>query len=152
MFKKLALKVLLSPSIVAKGIRLAAGQSAAAIVAMLAQAPGWVQNLVTYLSERLDFEVNEASITVLVGLAITEAIEYFAGRIQGEEIKRVQAASGALQDGWIHTETGKAVERLARKVDEYKANWDRATGEAIRLRKVIAGVPQPKAPNETEPS
>lgn len=114
---KSAMKLFLTPSTVGKLLKYAAGQSAAVVIALLASAPGWLQGIVTYLSEKTGIALDEASLTIFFGLIITAIVQEVVSRLNGIETKNIQKAVDEVEDGWAGTRTANAVIGMRRRLD-----------------------------------
>lgn len=127
---KFLLKLFAKPTLVSNGIKYASGQAAAWILSSLASSPLWLQNALSYLSEKQGIELNEASLTIVCGFLFSEILQVVVNKINYSGIDQLQKVVKEERDGWVGNETVGSVLTM-------KENLDSAWKEIASLKNAI---------------
>lgn len=127
---KFLLKLFAKPTLVSNGIKYASGQAAAWIISSLASSPLWLQNALSYLSEKQGIELNEASLTIVCGFLFSEILQVVVNKINYSGIDQLQKVVKEERDGWVGNETVGSVLTM-------KENLDSAWKEIASLKNAI---------------
>lgn len=127
---KFLLKLFAKPTLVSNGIKYASGQAAAWILSSLASSPLWLQNALSYLSEKQGIELNEASLTIVCGFLFSEILQLVVNKINYSGIDQLQKVVKEERDGWVGNETVGSVLTM-------KENLDSAWKEIASLKNAI---------------
>jgi hypothetical protein len=111
-FQKLVVKNLVGAKFIGQIVKYAAGQAAAWTVSILLNSPAWLTAMLAHFSEQSGIEMNEATLTLLFGFAISEVLQLLANKINGDGAKEIQEAVGTVRDQWTGNKTVEAVVTL----------------------------------------
>lgn len=127
--KKAVIKRLSNPGTLRAIIKHASSQATSLLLTWIATSPEIVQNAIQAFNERSSIDINEASMSVIIGFLIAEVAQYFVDKINYEGTEKIQEGLNEVKDGWIGDDTIKAFNDMRSRLGTYASELDKIRKE-----------------------